>query len=153
MKSLAKRVSPFGSSALDSVFSDFDDMFLDFFRGRHTPGWMTKWLPQTDVVEGEKDYTVSVDLPGISQKDIEVEVKDGILTIKGERKHESEVKKENYHRVEKSYGEFSRSFSLPEHVDLDGIKAAYQDGVLSLTLPRRNVEKEPDVKKINVEAK
>jgi HSP20 family protein len=89
-----------------------------------------------------------VDLPGIEEKDIDIQVEDGTLTLKAERKFEKETKDGNYHRVERAYGSFERSFSLPENVDGDNIAAAYNKGVLEVTLPK--VEVQAKAKKVKV---
>lgn len=95
------------------------------------------WLPSVDVKETEKEFVLSVELPGVNPKDVSVEVKDGTLTISGEKKFESEEKKDRYHRVERCYGSFSRSFTLSEKVDETKIGATNKDGVLTLTLPKK----------------
>ena len=99
------------------------------------------FYPSVDIYEGEKDITLKAELPGIDKKDVHVEINDGVITLRGERKIEKENKKENYHRVERSYGIFNRSFTLPTTVDPGKVKANYKDGVLSVTLPRKEEAK------------
>jgi HSP20 family protein len=89
------------------------------------------------------------DLPGVDPKNVEVRVENGVLYLKGERQFEKEVKKENYHRIERSYGAFARSFSLPSSIDEAKVKAEYKDGQLTLTMPKRE-EAKPKAIKINV---
>jgi HSP20 family protein len=108
-----------------------DDLFAS------GPAQSSGWLPRVDVKETDKEYVLSVELPGVSPKDVSIEVKDGVLTISGEKKLEKEEKKDRYHRVERCYGSFSRSFSLSQEVDETKIDAAHKDGVLVLTLPKK----------------
>lgn len=100
-------------------------------------GAMTAWAPAVDIAEDENAITIKADLPEVDKKDIHVSVENGMLTIRGERKREKEEKKKNYHRVERSYGSYERSFSLPESVDKGKIGAECKNGVLTLTLPKR----------------
>ena len=110
---------------------------------------LTAWAPSVDVYETENELVIKADLPEVSEKDIDLRVENNMLTIRGERKFEQNVKEENYLRVERSYGSFSRSFSLPNTVDTQAIKAEYTDGVLTVTLPKR-AESKPKQVKINV---
>jgi HSP20 family protein len=95
---------------------------------------------------------LKADLPGVEPKDVEIRVEDGVLYIKGERKFEKDEKKENHHRIERSYGAFTRSFSLPSSIDAEHVKAEYKDGQLILTMPKRE-EAKPKTIKIDVEKK
>lgn len=99
------------------------------------------FYPAVDIYEGEKEITLKAELPGIDKKDVHVDINDSVITLRGERKIEKENKKENYHRVERSYGIFNRSFTLPTTVDPGKVKANYKDGVLSVTLPRKEEAK------------
>ena len=99
------------------------------------------WAPAVDIEEKDGKYLVKADLPGLKKKDIHLELHDGYLTLKGERKSENEEKKENYHRTERTYGTFQRSFKVPEGVTEKDIKAKYHDGVLELTVPAPKAEK------------
>lgn len=105
------------------------------------------WMPAFDISESEKEYKVSAELPGIDIKDLEVTLNEGVLTIKGEKRQESEEKEDNYLRIERSYGSFDRSFRLPEGVESNKIDAKYKDGILSLTIPKA---KETKAKKIKI---
>ena len=107
-------------------------------------------VPAFDISETEKEYVISGEIPGIDPKDLEVTLTDGILSIKGEKKHESEDKEENYHRVERHYGSFQRSFRLPDNINREKLDASYKDGILKLTLPK---SEESEVKKIEVKEK
>ncbi len=100
-----------------------------------------QWLPAVDIRETDDALLVEAELPGIDKKDVNVEVKDGVLTISGERKFEKDVKEENVHRIERSYGRFVRSFSLPTNVDTDKVEATMKDGVLSVRLPKKESAK------------
>jgi len=94
------------------------------------------WSPAVDVYEDDKSIVLKADLPDMDEKALDIQVEDGMLTIKGERKFEKESKEKNFHRVERSYGSFSRSFALPEDVEQDKISATYQKGVLEVTVPK-----------------
>lgn len=115
----------------------FDDPFF-----RATTGDAScRWCPAVDVTESEKELVVSADLPGIDPKQVEITVQENILTLSGERKAESESKDESYHRVERAYGSFTRSFVLPSTVDETKVSAEYKDGVLRVHLPKREEAK------------
>ncbi|MBF0428561.1 MAG: Hsp20/alpha crystallin family protein [Magnetococcales bacterium] len=104
-------------------------------------GQMTQWPMRVDIREDASHILIKADLPGIEQKDIQVNVDNGRLTISGERKFEDEAHKDNYHRVERAYGRFSRTFQLPNTTDAGNIKASYKNGVLEVTLPKREEAK------------
>ncbi len=108
------------------------------------------WSPPVDIYETENEIVLKAELPEIDQKDIEIKVEDNTLTVRGERKFEQETKKENYHRIERAYGKFSRSFSLPNTIDQEKIKATYKDGILKLVMPKKE---ETKPKQITVEVK
>jgi HSP20 family protein len=110
---------------------------------------LTAWAPSVDVYETENELVIKADLPEVVEKNLDVRVENNMLTIRGERKFEQTVKEENYLRMERSYGSFGRSFSLPNTVDTQAIKAQYTDGVLTVTLPKR-AESKPKQVKINV---
>ena len=107
-------------------------------------------IPHFDISETEKEYVISGEIPGIDVKDLNVTLTDGIITIKGEKKNESEKKEENYHRIERHYGSFERNFRVPDKVKTDKLDAKYEDGVLKLTLPKGEISA---VKKIEVKGK
>jgi HSP20 family protein len=108
------------------------------------------WSPAMDVMESDEEIVLKAELPGIELKDVEVLIKDNILTLRGERKFEKEEEKENYHRIERSYGAFQRSFTLPSTVEQEKVKAKMKDGVLEVRLPKAKGEKS---KKIEIEVK
>jgi HSP20 family protein len=128
------------------------DLFNWFFEDLTLPDFWTaeqEWLPAFDVSETENEIVVKAELPGMDVKDIDIALTDGLLTIKGERKLEREDKKDNYHRIERQFGSFSRSLNLREKVKADGIEAAYKDGILTVALPKAE-ESKP--KKIEVKS-
>ncbi|WP_455245968.1 Hsp20/alpha crystallin family protein [Petrachloros mirabilis] len=94
------------------------------------------WMPVVDISESDGEYLIKAELPEVKKEDVKVTVEDGVLTIQGERRQEKEEKGKKYHRVERSYGSFVRSFALPESVDEGAVKAEYKDGVLNLHLPK-----------------
>ena len=95
-----------------------------------------EWAPAVDISESEKEFLIKAEVPGIPKESINVSIHEGILTIKGERMHEKEAKGEKFHRVERSYGRFVRSFTLPDYVEETAVLAEYQNGVLNLHLPK-----------------
>ncbi len=106
------------------------------------------FYPAVDIYEEDNGITLKAELPGMKKEDVHVEMNDGVITLKGERKMETDEKKNNYRRIERDYGSFHRSFTLPDTVDRDKIKAHYKEGILELTLPRAE---EPKLKSIPVE--
>jgi HSP20 family protein len=94
-----------------------------------------------DILENEHGIVIKAELPGIDAKDVKVTIDDNVLTLKGERHVEKEARKENFHRMERAYGVFSRSFTLPAHVDASKVKADFKDGLLTVTLPRSEADK------------
>lgn len=107
------------------------------------------WAPPVDIYENGDNLVLKAELPGVNPDDVEIRVEDNTLYLKGERKFDKEVKEQNYHRVERSYGTFTRTFSLPNSIDSDKVSANYHDGVLTLSLPKRE-EAKPKTIKINV---
>ena len=101
------------------------------------PSSTTTWSPAVDIYETESEIMVQAELPGVDRKDITLNLEKNVLTLKGERHFEKETKQENYHRIERAYGGFSRSFSIPEIVDEDKIRADYKDGILKIALPKK----------------
>jgi HSP20 family protein len=127
----------------------FRDPFTTFGGEREAESSTRPWAPPVDIFETENSIVLKAELPGIDPKDVEVRIEDNTLYLKGERKFEKETKDENYHRVERSYGSFARSFSLPNSIDADKVAAEYKDGVLNLTLPKRE-EAKPKTIRINI---
>ncbi|MBW4056020.1 MAG: Hsp20/alpha crystallin family protein [Proteobacteria bacterium] len=108
------------------------------------------WQPAVDIYETADSIIIKAELPDVDQKDIEVRIEDATLILKGERKHEDEVKKENYHRIERYFGSFQRSFSLPTTINQEKVVASCEKGVLTITLPKKE---ETKPKQINIEVK
>jgi HSP20 family protein len=119
----------------------FDDVFYPINRDEVELS-MGSWNPVVDVYDNDDSIVIKAELPGIDKEGIEIDVKDRVLTLKGERSSESEVKDDNYYRRERSYGKFERAFNLPADVDPDNIKADYKDGVLKIDIPKPE-EKKP----------
>ena|SRR3990167_4744471 len=106
----------------------------------------TTWSPAVDIFETDGDIVVKAELPGMERKDIALHLENNVLTLRGERRFEKETKEENYHRVERAYGGFSRSFSIPATVDEEKIRADYKDGVLKIVLPKKEQAKPKQIK-------
>ena len=120
-------------------FNTFDRMLDNFFRGGIQDDGslaVSYWTPAVDIAELDNQFVVKVELPGINKDDVKITLESNILTIRGEKKEETDVKEENYHRVERTYGSFQRSFKLPTTVKGDNIDATYKDGILTVTLPK-----------------
>jgi HSP20 family protein len=99
------------------------------------------WIPSVDIYEDQDKLVLEADLPGLKRRDFEISVENNVITLKGERKFEKKVEGDNYHRVERSYGSFSRSFTLPQTVTADGATAEFENGILHVTLPKREETK------------
>lgn len=126
-------------SELVSVQRDINCLFDNFFRGETQDNgsiFLSAWTPAVDITEEENEYIVKVELPGVSKDDVKITLESNVLTIRGGKNMEKESKNENYHRMERSYGSFQRSFTLPITVKGDKIDAVYKDGILSITLPK-----------------
>ena len=126
-------------------------LFDDSFDRSGEQASLSAWAPAVDIYETEQELVVKADLPDVDPKDLDIRVENNILTIRGERKFEKKVNEENYLRVERSYGSFARSFTLANTVNTDAIKAEYQNGVLTLSIPKRE-EAKPKQVKVNVNA-
>ena len=152
--SFARTRHPFESlhREIDRLFDDFGMGFRwPFGRPLFTAGPTWAEMPAVDVMENEKGYEITADLPGMDEKNIEVKVADGVLTIKGEKQQEKEEKKKDYYLQERSFGSFQRSFELPESVDADKIEASFKKGVLTVKMPKKAEAQKP-AKKIEVKA-
>ena len=132
---------------LFSLHNEMGRVFGDLF-GSHEGGTdaaETSWMPTVDISETEKSYEIRAEIPGVSEKDVNVSVTDNLLTLKGEKHQEEETEGKNYHRVERMYGSFQRSFTLPRHVETSDIKAGFKDGVLTLEIPKAEVAKPTEI--------
>ena len=128
---------------------EFDDLVERFFGQEPVFSrslFSRTFMPVVDIVENENDITVKAEIPGMEQKDLDVNLTGDVLTMKGEKKAEHEEKGDNFHRIERSYGSFSRSFALPCEVQEDKVEATYKNGVLSLKLPKSESCKKKAVK-------
>ncbi len=136
------------ASLQDQVNRLFEDTFT---RDRSGSADLATWAPVVDIYETENELVVKADLPDLEDKDIDVRVENNTLTIRGERKFEKDVNQENYLRVERAYGSFMRSFSLPNTISSENVRAEYRNGVLSLHMAKRE-ESKPKQVKISVAA-
>lgn len=134
---------------LSTLQEQVNRLFEISFKGNADHSALTTWAPAVDIYETENELVIKADLPEVAEKDIDVQVENNMLTIRGERKFEQNVKEDNYLRVERAYGSFSRSFSLPNTVNTEAIQANYKEGVLKVVLPKR-AESKPKQVKINV---
>ena len=121
---------------VDRVFDEFTRGFPTFEFPALGSAGVPDLTPRMDVTESDREYEVTAELPGLEEKDVQVNVADGVLTIRGEKKAVKEEKDKNYHLVERSYGSFSRSLELPEGVNADAIKASIANGVLKVSVPK-----------------
>ena len=135
------RLVPYRKSETPSrVFPEVSRLFEDFFNDLPWMATMPRtegWVPAVDILEKDGNLVLRAELPGMNEKDIDVKLEGNVLTLKGERKLDTEEKKHNYHRVESFYGAFTRSFTLPDTVDTDKIKADYKNGILTVSIPQR----------------
>lgn len=128
------RWQPF--ARLNNIHSVFNDLFDDDFARQQAHTDSRKWYPAVDVLEGKDSYVIRAELPGMKREDINLEVKDGTLTLSGERKSEKPADGVEYRHTERVSAKFWRSFTLPETVKHDGIEATYKDGILEVRVPK-----------------
>jgi HSP20 family protein len=127
----------------------FDSLFTDWFGQLGLPDWWQgerTFVPAVDVTEDEENVLVRAEMPGMNKDDIEVTVRDNTLLLRGEKKTETNYEKENVHRYERRYGRFERVIALPEYVDSEKVAAKYEDGILTLTLPKTEASKPKQIK-------
>ena len=137
---------------LQAIQQEMNRLFGSAFdaQGTTTNGGLgNRWIPPMDLVEDDEHFVVRADLPGIEEKDVNVELQDNVLTISGERKSEIDQRNEGYHRIERAHGTFVRSLTLPEGIDADGLKAKFANGVLELRIPKPE-QRKPRKVAINV---
>jgi HSP20 family protein len=149
MKATLTQFHPFRSAA--TIQDQINRLFNEAFDRSSDEASLTPWAPAVDIYETEQELVVKADLPDIKPEELDIRVENNILTIRGERKFEKQVNENNYLRVERSYGAFSRSFSLANTVNTEAIKAAYKNGVLTLSIPKRE-EAKPKQIKVHVES-
>ena len=148
MRTTISRFEPFRTHSLQEQLGR---LFNEGFERSVDASSITTWAPAVDIFETEHELVVKADVPDIKPEELDIRVENNILTIRGERKFEKKVNENNYLRVERSNGAFSRSFSLANTVNAEAIKAEYTNGVLTLTIPKRE-EAKPKQIKVNVEA-
>ncbi|MDX1501609.1 MAG: Hsp20/alpha crystallin family protein [Thermoanaerobaculia bacterium] len=120
----------------------FDDAFNDFLSPVGDAEISTRsWMPPVDIRETENELVLTAELPGMTKDDIEITLENNVLTLSGQRNFEKDVERESYHRIERAYGRFSRSFALPRNFSTEDVKAQFKDGVLHITLPKREEAK------------
>lgn len=148
MRTTISRFEPFRRSSF--LPEQLNRLFSEAFDRSSEEGNLTAWAPAVDIYETEHELVVKADLPDVKPEDLDIRVENNILTIRGERKFEKQVNESNYLRVERAYGSFARSFSLANTVNSEAIKADYKNGVLTLSIPKRE-EAKPKQIKVNVE--
>src|SRR5260221_295019 len=146
MRTMNRLDQPFRGATLQE---QFNHMFGNGLRHNGEESNLTPWAPAVDIYETENELIVKADLPDVNPQDLDIRVENNVLTIRGERKFEKQVHEDNYLRIERAYGCFSRSFSLASSVNSDTIKADYHDGVLTLSVPKTE-EAKPKQIKVNV---
>jgi HSP20 family protein len=133
-------------------FAELDDLgsglrlFQDTVSRLLTEPAARPWAPAVDIFETENELLLKADLPGVEMKDIDIQVENGTLTLRGERKYENETKEGGFHRIERSYGSFARLFTLPDTVNFEDVKADFKNGVLTVKLPKKEVAKPRTIK-------
>jgi HSP20 family protein len=148
------------SGPVDQLHQEMDQLFNNFFQGFGVSPYTTGSLfpnsltngflkPTVDIGASEKEYAISIEVPGVEQKDITLEITNNILTIRGEKKQEKEEKEKDYYRMERSYGSFQRVLALPDDANQEEIKATFKNGVLTITMPRKTIA-HTDVKQIEI---
>ncbi|HVS03382.1 MAG TPA: Hsp20/alpha crystallin family protein [Thermoanaerobaculia bacterium] len=143
MRSALTRWTPTGDLVRDRFGRLFEDAFNDMLRplGEAEGVASRAWLPSVDIRETDEALTLLVDLPGMKKEDVNLTLENNVLTLNGERKFADEKKNENYHRIERAYGSFTRSFTLPQNVQPERVEANFHDGVLEIMLPKAEESK------------
>jgi len=142
-----KRWDPFRELA--TLQNRVNGLFQDYGRGQDELTSSGSFVPAVDVYQDEHKLTLKLEIPGVKQEDLDVQVENNTLTIRGERRFEKEEKEENFQRIERRYGSFSRSFTLPNTIDTENVNASYENGVLKLELAKRE-EAKPKQIKVNI---
>ena len=145
---VSTRWDPFREFA--SLQNRVNSLFQDYHRGEQDELTLTSsFVPAVDVYEDEHKVTLKLEIPGVSQEDVDIRLENSTLTVRGERKFEKEEKEENFHRIERRYGSFARSFTLPSTLDAESVEASYENGVLKIQLAKR-AEARPKQIKVNI---
>lgn len=134
---------------LSTLQDQVNRLFEGSFPARPDSSALTSWAPAVDIYETENELVLKADLPDVKENEIDIRVENNTLTVRGERKFEQKVKEDNYLRIERTYGSFSRSFGLPNTVNTEAIKAEYKNGVLTVEMPKR-AESKPKQVKVNI---
>ena len=134
---------------LASLQNRVNGLFQDYGRGQDELTTTSSFVPAVDVYEDEHKVTLKLEIPGVNQEDLDIRLENNTLTVHGERKFEKEEKEENFHRIERRYGSFARSFTLPNTIDTENVHASYENGVLKLELAKR-AEAKPKQIKVNI---
>ena len=121
-------------------------LFQDTFNRLLEPSAQRPWAPAVDIMETDNELVLKADIPDVELKDVEIQLENGTLSIKGQRKFERDKHNGGYHRIERSYGSFARFFTVPDTVDAEKVAAAYKNGVLTVTLPKKEVAKPKQIK-------
>lgn len=137
--------NPVGTN--DNLLDNFNKFFTNFGNGTLNNTGISNFSPTVSTREGDYAYHIEIDLPGVKKDEINISNNNGILTISGERQFKNELKKDDYYKVESSYGKFQRSFNLPKDIDAENIEAKYDDGVLEILIPKLV---KAETKKINI---
>ena len=134
---------------LASLQTRVNSLFQDYGRGQDELTATSSFVPAVDVYEDEHKVTLKLEVPGIKEEDLDVRLENNTLTVRGERRFEKEEKEENFHRIERRYGSFARSFALPSTLDTENVHAKYENGVLAIELAKR-AEAKPKQIKVNI---
>jgi HSP20 family protein len=121
---------------LSSLQTEMNRLFNTAFEGQGGNGPARRWTPAMDLLETQDEFVLRADLPGMGESDVNIEIEDNVLTVSGERKTEHEDKREGFHRLERAYGSFSRSLTLPKGIDAEAVSAAFDRGVLEVRVPK-----------------
>jgi len=157
MSFLVKRTTPASRDvSIFDLHKDMDNLFGSLMRGFDAAPFqdntsLSQLTPRLDISETEKEYQVTAELPGVEEKDLDITLTKGLLTIKGEKKADKEEKGKNYHRIERTYGSFERSISLPQDADQQNVSADFNRGVLKVTVAKKP-EAIPTTRKIEVKS-
>jgi HSP20 family protein len=133
---------------MPTIHDEMERVFDNFFGldRKRTELERFDWTPRVNVVEHEDRFEITAEIPGMNKEDVQIELHDNLMTIKGEKQYEKEEKESNYHICERSYGTFQRSFALPQNVKDDNIEAEYNNGVLTVNLPKKEPAKPKEIK-------
>jgi len=135
-------------SQLFNMQKEMNRLFDNLFQPENAddfPLAASAWSPAVDIAESDAAFVVKMELPGVAKEDVRITMEQNILTVKGEKKQEKESKTPDYHRVERSYGSFQRSFTLPSTVTADRVDASFRDGILSITLPKAEASRPKEI--------